>query len=231
LDQQLNPTTTPRVLWHERGVSDRVIERYLLGYCRACPTAFDKSRPDNTFASMTIPVPAPESDTPDKYQTIRHRLVPYGPGGPGDKYRPHRKGDGVALFGAHDLVSCDRPDQALIVEGEIKKLVLESYGLDREYVLVSATGGMAIWERPAVRDAWIPLFDRVRTIYVLLDPDLQARDYALKLARQFGRRGRLVHLPNKVDDFLLVDPDRRLTDLRGVIRQAQKVTYRLSAAG
>jgi hypothetical protein len=180
---------------------------------------------------MTIPVPAPESDTPDKYQTIRHRLVPYGPGGPGDKYRPHRKGDGVALFGAHDLVSCDRPDQALIVEGEIKKLVLESYGLDREYVLVSATGGMAIWERPAVRDAWIPLFDRVRTIYVLLDPDLQARDYALKLARQFGRRGRLVHLPNKVDDFLLVDPDRRLTDLRGVIRQAQKVTYRLSAAG
>lgn len=236
IDRQIDEITTPRVWWHNRGVNDQVIARYLLGYCPQCPTAMSRQQPNLRFASMTIPVPTvlKKHDSEPKQNnqsalhlhTIRHRLVPYGPGGPGDKYRPHRKGDGVALFGGHELPEhSGKP--ALIVEGEVKKLVLESFGLDQHFVILSATGGMAAWSRSESQESWMPLLDDTPEVYILLDPDPQAREHARNLARLFGRRARLAFAPNKVDDYLLVNPRERLNDLSQILANAQRVTRRM----
>jgi hypothetical protein len=178
---------------------------------------------------MTIPIPGGD---PAHDHTIRHRLIPEGPGGAGDKYRPQRKRDGVALFGANQIAhgTASGIDMALILEGEVKKLVGESCGLESFFVLVSATSGMRTWLR-GHGHAWVPLFDNMREIYVLFDPDMRARDAALHTARLFGRRGRLVHLPGKFDDFLLIDPEERLPTLLNAIGSAQRVTARLFSPG
>lgn len=199
LDVPVDPTgknqTTPRELWRRHGMDDETIARFRLGYCPACPTAYDEANPDRRFPSLTIPV-----IFNGELLTIRHRLLT--PIDIKDKYRPHRKGAGLYLFN-RDGLSRESPD-VLIVEGEKKAMVLCRLGVDTLMPVVSATGGVKAW-LGRYRGVWAPLLADRSAVYVLFDPG--SEETAERTAYLFGRRGHVVTLPEKVDDMMLARAD------------------------
>jgi hypothetical protein len=161
--------------WLSEGITYHSIARYKLGYCRSCPTA-----PDHD--SYTIPVMAG-----GKLYNIRHRLRTPNDGG---KYRPHMSGLPAMLFG-YDDISREDDHRIIIAEGEKKAIVLaQEVGIP-----VVATMGMQ-----SFKPEWASKFPpRFTTIYVAYDPD--ATERAVDVARLFGKRARVLHLPCKADDF------------------------------
>ena len=160
--------------WNEQGMLYETIERYLLGYCQRCPTDHDHR------ASYTIPV-----ISNGKLWNIRHRLVGADNG---DKYRPHIAGLPNVLFNADDL----RADSAeiLIVEGEKKSIVAAQAG----FVNVGVMG------KSGFDGAWVQKFAPFQRVNVCYDPD--AIDQAAEVAKLFGKRGRVVYTPHKLDDLM-----------------------------
>jgi DNA primase len=168
---------TDRSFWYGKGVNDWAIDHYRLGYCPACPTY-------HASPSYTIPV-----TFKGKLLNIRHRLT--DPPTPGDKYRPERAGLPALMFNADVLL--EPQAYVVLVEGEIKTVVLSQYG----FPTVGIPGANIFPDR------WVKWFSKQRIVYVALDPgaDGHARDIVLML----GEHARLVTLPTKPDDFFVID--------------------------
>lgn len=160
--------------WNEQGMLSETIEKYLLGFCYRCPTDIEH-RP-----SYTIPV-----ISNGKLWNIRHRLV-NAPNG--DKYRPHLSGLPNVLFNADDLRAAS--DTILVVEGEKKSIIAAQTG----FVNVGVMG------KSGFDKAWVSKFAPFQRVNVCYDPD--ALDKAAEVARLFDRRGRVVALPDKLDDLI-----------------------------
>jgi len=160
--------------WVNEGIELETIDKYMLGYCDRCPTDKD-GRP-----SYTIPVMAY-----GKLWNIRHRLIGADNG---DKYRPHMAGLPAMLFNADYLKKTDT-NWILITEGEKKSIVAAQYGFPN----------VGLMGKSGFKKEWVKKFDRFRTIYVVMDPD--ATDKAVEIGGLFGRRGRVVELPAKLDDM------------------------------
>lgn len=167
---------TDRAWWYAKGVTDWGIDEFNLGYCPSCPTF-------RASPSYTIPV-----YFKGKLLNIRHRLV--NPATPGDKYRPEMAGLPALLFGA-DILLDDMP-YVVIVEGEIKTIVLRQYGI----LAVGIPGANIFPSR------WAQWFGKQRLVYVALDPG--ANGHAADIAQVLGDKARVVALPCKPDDFITV---------------------------
>lgn len=161
--------------WYEAGMWPETIERYKLGYCQRCPTDHD-GRP-----SYTIPV-----ISNGKLWNIRHRLIKAENG---DKYRPDIAGLPNVLFNADDL----RADSAeiLIVEGEKKSIIVAQAG----FVNVGVMG------KTGFDASWVSKFAPFQRVNVCYDPD--GLDKAAEVAKLFNGRGRVVALPDKIDDMIV----------------------------
>ena len=160
--------------WWTEGMTTETINKYMLGYCTSCPT-FRES------PSYTIPI-----INRGKLENIRHRII--RPNGAG-KYRPHCSGLGLSLFNVDSLDRAKK--RILIVEGEKKCLVVQQSG----FPSVGITG------KRSFKGEWLDWFIHIRTVYVVLDPD--ATESAYRLAAVFGRRGRVVEMPVKIDDAIV----------------------------
>jgi hypothetical protein len=199
-----------RRMWNDRGIDDRWIDYWKLGYDPE-HTFYPKEKPAFTSPTLTIPYWKTCFDgTTFTYQVIglRHRLLMADP--PGGKYRPELAHLGNNLF-VTDLSFQGLGDTVLLVEGEIKAMVTWSAfwigntllmpGLD-----VVGTAGEGV--KGALRD-------ELRTrkmVYICLDPDCYIppspcpktwRPEPERLADDLGReRCKIIRLPGKVDDLL-----------------------------
>jgi hypothetical protein len=210
LAQQYHKALTKdgRAWWHARGISDSAIDRFLLGYCASCPTAYNPDDSSWSTPSYTIPIFADGA-----LVNIRHRLI--SPLDPGDKYRPQKTGLGAHLFGIDDIDA--EATDILVVEGEIKRIVLLDNGFDYLMPIVTLTCGASGWMKQ-VGDRYIPALDRFQRVFVLFDPDAHA--VAEQTARRFGRRGYVVQLPDKVDDFIIAGGSDALLEISKQIDSA-----------
>lgn len=183
--------------WVERGLNDATIERFKVGYCTRCPVV-----PTDSY---TIPI----IDS-GKLLNIRHRLAHPNPRDPKQKYAPHAPGLGAHLFNRGSIQTYpdgsprEEADELLIVEGEIKAMVLASYDFESMMPVVTATAGSGSWLKDYGQE-WMASFPRFKRVYVCFDPD--ALDKAEATARLFGRRGCVVEMPDKLDDFLNREQD------------------------
>ena len=162
--------------WRSKGVPDWAIDYYQLGWCP------DKIIWHDNFEyhtpTATIPVFAPGW----QLVNIRHRLI--NPPDPGDKYRPDRAGIPAALY----LADPDKlPEgECILVEGEIKTIVV-ACNLDNPHLSICGLPGKT--PRPDL----LANLDRCDRIHILLDPD--ATRQAFEIAKQLGKRARLVRMP------------------------------------
>lgn len=180
--------------WNTQGMMQETIERYKLGYCHRCQTDKD-GRP-----SYTIPVMSN-----GKLWNIRHRLLGAGNG---DKYRPHMSGLPTVLFNADDLRAGSHT--ILIVEGEKKSIIASQEGFCN----------VGIMGATSFNTVWVPKFSMFSRVCVCLDPD--ATKKASEIAQLFNGRGRLVVLPEKLDD-LIVQYGATARDIAGFIELGRKV--------
>lgn len=169
-----NNVDMARDYWHDEGINDESIERWMLGYCQRCPLD------GMGRASHTIPV-----KNRGIWRNIRHRII----GAEGrDKYRPHMKGLGNTLFYADALF---KPDTSMIMlwEGEKKAIVNAQHGFD----------GPAVMGMQGFLPEWAKWFWRFDVVYVCYDPD--AIEKAVEVAQLMKGKGRVVELPMKADDI------------------------------
>jgi hypothetical protein len=216
-----------RRLWNDRGIDDRWIDYWRLGYDPE-HTFYIKDKPAFTSPTLTIPYWHTCFDgTTYTYQVIglRHRLLMDNP--PGGKYRPEFAHLGNNLF-VTDLSFQGLGDVVMLVEGEIKAMVtwsamwagntLLTPGLD-----VVGTAGESV--KGALRD-------ELRTrkmVYICLDPDCYNppspcpktwRPEPERLADDLGReRCKIIRLPGKVDDLLTAGVMDG-SDLMGILQTA-----------
>lgn len=169
---------TDRSYWYEQGLTDATIDKYLLGYCPACPTY-------PTSPSWTIPI-----FHHDKLYNIRHRLVRPDKGG---KYRPERPGLPAMIFNADVLDAGDW--MVVLVEGEVKAMVLQQHG----FSTVGIPGASSF------KDEWAKFFNiETSTVYIALDPG--AEEQAKRLAQTLlgnGIKVRICSMPAKPDDMIV----------------------------
>lgn len=182
--------------WHEHyGASYNTIAERKLGYCLQCPTA--------TFSdSLTIPV---------WYQgtlrNIRHRLLKPN----GGKYRPHLPNLGAMLFNQDDLHADS--NKLLILEGEVKSIILSQETERANVAVMGKSGFPESWARDK-------RFDRFPLVYVCFDPD--AHEQAVQTAQLFGKRGRVMGMPHKADEFFYLH-NGTADDFRYFVNQARPV--------
>lgn len=207
-----NLTTYPqaRQMWRDRGLSDRWINYWRLGY-DPDHTFYTKDQPPFNSPSLTIPYWQTCFDGQIwTYQVIglRHRLLMDNP--PGGKYRPEMAGLGNNLFRC-DLSFNKLQEKVLLVEGEIKAMVTWAALWSGEILLtpwldVVGTAGESV--KGALRDEL-----RTReTVYICLDPDCYNRPNPCpknwkpepnRLADDLGReRCKIINLPGKIDDLI-----------------------------
>ncbi|MEI8166843.1 MAG: CHC2 zinc finger domain-containing protein [Chloroflexales bacterium] len=191
--------------WKARGLSAATIDRFRLGYAPVCPTLPQTD-------SFSIPVLYR-----DTVLNIRHRLA-NPPANKGNKYRPQKAGLGVHLFNA-DALEIVGADSVLIVEGEIKAMVLCDLGIEDIMPVVSSTAGNSSWLR-GHGETWYDYLHEFSRVYVLFDNEPDAWDIAQRTGKLFGRRGRIVSTPGKVDDFVLAG-GTRLSRLLNAIADAK----------
>ena len=178
--QQLTPAS--RGWWYSKGLTDATINRFKLGFTTNCPTLPGTE-------SYTIPI-----TYQDRLYNIRHRIAWADNG---NKYRPEMAGLPAALFNADVLTSEDVfIPEVVLVEGEIKAMVLQQFGFDA----VGLPGANTF------KAKWVQLFRQsTRPVYVALDPG--ADDWAVKIWQQLSEGGidaRLCTFPVKPDDFFVV---------------------------
>lgn len=171
-----------RQWWQWKGLNDASIKRWKLGYTSNCPTAPGEP-------SFTIPI-----YYRGKLYNIRHRLANADNG---NKYRPELAGLPAAVFNADVLADeSGFVSEVVIVEGEIKAMVLEQYGFNA----VGIPGAQTFKEK------WLPMFaNSKKRLYVALDPGVEAQ--AARIWHELGEAGVSVKLCNfavKPDDFFTV---------------------------
>lgn len=175
-------TQAAREWWHSKGLSDASIKRWQLGYTSNCPTAPGE-------ASYTIPI-----FYQSKLYNIRHRLADAGDG---NKYRPELSGLPAAMFNADVLADASGfVSEVVLVEGEIKAMVLQQNGFD----------AVAIPGAQTFKAKWIHHFSGCgKRVYVALDPGAEAQ--AERIWQELGEAGvstKLCTYPVKPDDFFVL---------------------------
>jgi hypothetical protein len=172
---------TDRSWWYSKGVDDATINRFKLGYTTNCPTAPGEE-------SYTIPV-----TYQNKLYNIRHRLANADNG---NKYRPEMAGLPATMFNADVLSDDFFVTDIVLVEGEIKAMVLQQYGFD----------AVGIPGANTFKDKWVKLFYGItKPVYVALDPGVE--NLAVGIWQRLSRAGvdvRLCYLPVKPDDFFVL---------------------------
>lgn len=145
LADQYHANLTPilRQHWYKYGLTNETIDARLLGYTSHCPTW----RP---CASLTIPI-----FYKGVLLNIRHRLI--NPPEEKGKYRPQVAGIPALMYNA-DLLS-ERPDWIMLVEGEVKAMVLCQNGIP----------AVGIPGASSFRQEWVMMFKDIQT-YVMFDP-------------------------------------------------------------
>lgn len=198
--------------WKQQGLSAPTISRFQVGYARQCPTLPDTD-------SFTLPIAYR-----GELFNIRHRLAQPVANAHG-KYRPQRKGLGAHLFNA-DSLDVARPDDVLIVGGEKKAMVLVDLGIESIMPVVSSTGGESSWTRGVdgseLVSRWYDMLLEFRRVFVLFDHEPAMIPVAQRTARIFGRRGRVLWTPGKVDDYVLGRTEG-LSNLMGLLANATPV--------
>jgi len=198
---ELDAEPERRQLWEARGIPEVWQDLWYLGYA----PSFTCSTSLGYWTTPTLSIPIFEEDNPNTPISLRHRLL--NPPTPKDKYRPDRAGLKSAPF---VCIPEDRPENVLVVEGEIKAMVTY-LALDSIKWQVIGLAGKCQYRNI------IPQLQG-RQVVICLDPD--AMPQALDLARQVN--GRVMDLCEKIDDAILagmIDKDM----LRCMIRQARKV--------
>lgn len=175
--------------WFKKGLSQRAIETYQLGYAPKCPTC-------PTCSSYVIPVLHSGN-----LVSIRHRLTQEDKG----KYRPEFAGLPPQVFlsqhwysleDSEDWMSMLTPNQGLLVEGEIKAMVLDQYGLR-----TLGIPGVTTWF-----EEWVNFFDHIVEIFVCLDPGVE-KNATMRIVRDLISAGKKVFvcdLPAKPDDMFVI---------------------------
>lgn len=169
-----------RAWWQREGLTDQVIDRYLLGEYR------------HPRYGLCYTLPVIEQDAAGEPQLVNLRMRLAEPGAYG-KYRPWDHGRGTQLFNRDVLRS--EPQGIVVVAGEKKALVLAGYGIEA----VSPTGGCGNW-----LDAWTVLLKAVPHRWVAYDPS--EMEAARKVAQALAAR--LALFPDKPDDFILAHGKR-----------------------
>ncbi len=168
-------------------LDDETIDRYNLGY-RPLGDGWGWQRETDSY---TIPY-----SQDGKLINIRHRLGKEI----GGKYRPEFAGIPNAIFNADRLAkSFDvyrNPDELIIVEGEIKAMVLDQVGFR-----VIAIPGATSWPR-LIDDIQRDLKPFSR-IFIALDPGAETQARALAVA--IGTKAIVSCLSGKPDDMLVID--------------------------
>lgn len=161
------------------GLTVDMVKKYMIGYANVCPT-YNKSD------SITIPV-----YFKNMLFNIKHRLLRIDD--KGGRYRPQIAGIPPALYNVNAL---NNVDEAIVVEGEFKSMVVQ----DRTGIATVGTPSATIF-----KDKWLKFFDRIKKVYVVLDPDASthAESIANKLASVVGDV-RLVATLTKPDDFFVL---------------------------
>jgi hypothetical protein len=192
--------------WHSQGLTDYTINLFRLGYAPECPTY-------RQSPSYVIPY-----FQQNQLISIRHRLA--NPNGCG-KYRPEFSPLPNQLFNADALQPGEGdvnwnyiPDsERLLVEGEVKAMVLTQVGLP-----AAAIAGKSAWD-----SAWACKFKHLKRVYVALDPG--AEPEAWKIGQDFlamGIEAIVPVFPCKPDDLMVVY-GARPEDVLGYLWQGRRV--------
>lgn len=192
--------------WRSQGLDRSTVDQYLLGYCPACPTY--QQSPSYVIPYFEV----------GQLVNIRHRLA--NPNGSG-KYRPEFSGLPNRLFNADKLKAADNeiefgllgPNEALLVEGEVKAMYLDQRGFK-----VAGIPGANSWQT-----SWLDHFDSVDTVYIALDPgqDKQAERIGADFVGA-GKSAFLINLPTKPDDFFVIY-NGKIEDFLRFIRYGRKM--------
>jgi 5S rRNA maturation endonuclease (ribonuclease M5) len=103
--------------------------------------------------------------------------------GPGERVRLYNSDD---LDGAEDVIICEGEFDCMAL-----KQALQSAPDDR----VRRFGVVGLAGANGFKDEFAPYFEKVKRIYIGLDPDDTGRREAIKLKERFGTRARIVELP------------------------------------
>jgi len=180
--------------WCHEGMALQTIDDYMLGYCPCCPTDREGR------ASYTIPVMIR-----GKLYNIRHRLIGASND---DQCLPEMAGLPPVLFNADFLYQDSR--RLLVTDGEKKSIIAAQLGFEN----------VGLMSKDGFNPAWAVRFERFPLVYVALDPD--ATRQAVEIAALFGVRGRVVILPDKLDD-MIVKYSATKDDIEAFISQGKKV--------
>lgn len=184
-------------LWTARGLDEGLQSFFTLGACS------DFTVGDYHTPTLTIPI----FDEYNELLNIKHRLL--NPKNPKDKYRPETHGLGAfPPLLAVPAMGYDG-DLIVVVEGEIKAMVTWTRLPAFDFQVIGVAG----------KNAFKPLVDKLFGKKVVVIPDPGGEKEAIELAQKVS--GRVLHLPEKVDDYLL--STKATTDnFYQAIRQARR---------
>ena len=160
--------------WKSRGLDEMDMENWRLGYCE---------NHWNLGESYAIPIVFNKC-----VSNIRHRIA--HPVDHQGKYKPESVGLGIQIINGDAI-----EDEVIVVEGEIKTMVLCHFGLP-------AIGLMGC---QSFKSEWMSRFKSVKTIYIVLDPGINPcmLPWCNRLARYHNVR--IVRMLEKPDDFIISD--------------------------
>lgn len=95
---------------------------------------------------------------------------------PGVRYIIYPRGAKHVMYGAEQL--SDQPDEVVITEGELDRLVLESYGI----YAVTGTGGVGTF-----KEEWVESFKSIKRIYICCDSDMPGEKGAVRIIKIFKK--------------------------------------------
>ncbi len=192
--------------WAGQGLDEQAVERWQLGYCSSFQVA-----PGIIDETAVIPF-----WNNGQLVSVRHRLL--HPNGSG-KYRPEFKGIPVSLFNLDTLKPEEvsfgllEPNEALLVEGEKKAMVLDSLGLPSV-----GLPGLSCWQ-----ESWSTEFTGLKKLYITLDDQKpQTIKQAHRIASSInGPEVLIVAMPCKPDDFFTLYKGK-VDDFLGFLKQGRK---------
>jgi hypothetical protein len=187
-----------RDMWTARGLDEGLQSFFLLGGC-------DDFRVGELHTpTLTIPIFGEDNEL----LNIKHRLI--NPKNPKDKYRPETHGLGAfPPLLAIPAMGYDG-DLIIVVEGEIKAMVTWTRLPAFDFQVIGVAG----------KNAFRPLAEKLQGKKVVVIPDPDGEAEAVELARAVS--GRVLRLPDKVDDYLLAT-GASTNDFYAAIRQARRV--------
>lgn len=186
-----------RNMWAERGLDEGLQSFFTLGACDDFVINGDYHTP-----TLTIPIFSESREL----LNIKHRLV--NPQKPNDKYRPETSGLGAfpPLLAIPEMGY----DGGLIVvvEGEIKAMVTWARLNITDIQVIGVAG----------KSAFPKISSELQGKKVVVIPDPQGEKEAVELARSVN--GRILYVPDKVDDFLLAT-NMSSNNFYSMVRQAR----------